>query len=67
VKLIDAVLVFRDGKRLYLRVPPREHFVLACYPGPNRIFVRHGATSDGPVEYVEGDRRSEQRLRIRPN
>jgi hypothetical protein len=62
--LVDAVLVFQNGKRLYVRVPAREHFVLARHPGPDVVFVQNGRRNDGAREYVEGDRRSSPRVKI---
>jgi hypothetical protein len=64
MNLVDAVLVFQNGKRLYVRVPPRKQFVLARHPGPDVVFVQNGKRHDGAREYVEGDRRCSPRFKV---
>jgi len=65
MNLVDAVLVFQNGKRLYVRVSPRKQFILARHPGPDQIFVQRRKKEDGVREYVEGDRRLSPRVKIR--
>src|SRR5215207_9297657 len=65
MNLVDAVLVFQNGKRLYVRVPPRKQFILARHPGPDQIFVQKGKKNDRVREYVEDDRRLSPRVKSR--